>query len=54
MGEGRGEGRGILCRVKTDNSKSPRKAQIDRPDAADYEGDLELFQASLDFVKSAR
>ena len=28
--------------------------QIDRPDAADYEEDLELFQASLDFVKSAR
>jgi hypothetical protein len=25
--------------------------QIDRPDAADYEKDLELFQASLDFVK---
>ena len=28
--------------------------QIDRADAADYEKDLELFQASLDFVKSAR
>ena len=27
--------------------------QIDRADAADYEKDLELFQASLDFVKSA-
>ena len=25
--------------------------QIDRDDAADYEKDLELFQASLDFVK---
>lgn len=25
--------------------------QIDRADAADYEKDLELFQASLDFVK---
>ena len=25
--------------------------QIDRPNAADYEKDLELFRASLDFVK---
>jgi hypothetical protein len=28
--------------------------QIDREDAAEYEKDLELFQASLEFVKSAR
>ena len=28
--------------------------QIDRAEAADYEKDLELFQASLDFVKSGR
>jgi len=28
--------------------------QIDREDAADYAKDLELFQASLDFVKSGR
>ena len=28
--------------------------QIDRADAADYEQDLELFQASLAFVKGAR
>ena len=28
--------------------------QIDRADAADYEKDLELFQASLDFVKAGR
>ena len=28
--------------------------QIDRTDAAEYEKDLALFQASLDFVKSAR
>ncbi len=28
--------------------------QIDRADATEYEKDLELFQASLDFVKSAR
>ena len=28
--------------------------QIDRADAADYEKDLELFRASLDFVKAAR
>ena len=28
--------------------------QIDRANAADYEKDLELFQASLDFVKNAR
>ena len=25
--------------------------QIDRPDAADYEKDIELFRAALDFVK---
>ena len=28
--------------------------QIERADAADYEKDLELFQASLDYVKAAR
>jgi hypothetical protein len=28
--------------------------QINRADAADYEKDLELFQASLEFVKAAR
>ena len=28
--------------------------QIDRSDAADYEKDLELFQASLEFVKAGR
>jgi hypothetical protein len=28
--------------------------QIDRADAADYAKDLELFQASLDFVKAGR
>ena len=28
--------------------------QIDRADAADYEKDLELFQASLEFVKTSR
>lgn len=28
--------------------------QIDRAEAADYEKDLELFQASLDFVKGGR
>ena len=28
--------------------------QIDRADAADYEQDLQLFQASLDFVKTGR
>jgi hypothetical protein len=28
--------------------------QIDRADAADYEKDLELFQASLEFVKATR
>ena len=28
--------------------------QIDRADAADYEKDLELFRASLEFVKSGR
>jgi hypothetical protein len=28
--------------------------QIDRADAADYEKDLDLFRASLEFVKSGR
>lgn len=28
--------------------------QIDRADAADYEKDLELFQASIEFVKGSR
>ena len=28
--------------------------QIDRTDAADYENDIELFRASLEFVKGAR
>jgi hypothetical protein len=28
--------------------------QIDRADAAEYEKDLELFQASIEFVKGAR
>jgi hypothetical protein len=28
--------------------------QIDRADAADYEKDLELFRASLEFVKASR
>jgi hypothetical protein len=28
--------------------------QIDRADAAEYEKDVELFQASLEFVKAAR
>ena len=28
--------------------------QIDRADAAEYEKDLDLFQASLEFVKGAR
>jgi hypothetical protein len=28
--------------------------QIDRPDAGDYAKDLELFQASIDFVKTGR
>jgi hypothetical protein len=28
--------------------------QINRADAADYEKDLELFQASIDFVKAGR
>ena len=28
--------------------------QIDRPEAPDYEKDLELFQASLEFVKAGR
>jgi hypothetical protein len=28
--------------------------QIDRAEAAEYEKDLQLFQASLEFVKAAR
>ena len=35
--------------------KSSREwIQIDRADAADYEHDLELFRASLEFVKGAQ
>jgi len=33
---------------------TPEWIQIDRPDAADYEKDLELFRASLEFVKASR
>jgi len=35
-------------------ASSPEWIQIDRAEAADYEKDLALFQASLDFVKAAR
>ena len=36
-------------------SGSPREwIQINRPDAVDYEKDLELFRASLEFVKAGR
>jgi hypothetical protein len=35
-------------------SSSREWIQIDRAEAADYEKDLELFQASLEFVKGAR
>lgn len=35
-------------------SSSREWIQIDRADAADYEQDLELFRASLEFVKGAR
>ena len=35
-------------------SSSREWIQIDRAEAADYEKDLPLFQASLDFVKAAR
>lgn len=35
-------------------SSSREWIQIDRIDATDYELDLELFRASLEFVKSAR
>ena len=33
---------------------SPEWVQINRGDAADYEQDLELFQAAIDFVKGGR
>ena len=35
-------------------SSSREWIQIDRADAAEYEEDLELFRASLEFVKAAR
>jgi len=35
-------------------SSSREWIQIDRAEAADYEKDLPLFQASLEFVKAAR
>ena len=35
-------------------SSSREWIQIDRADAADYVQDLDLFQASLEFVKAAR
>ena len=38
----------------TSSSTNKEWIQIDRPDAADCEEDLELFQAAFDFVKSAR
>ena len=33
---------------------TPEWIQINRPDAADYEKDLELFKTSLEFVKTGR
>jgi hypothetical protein len=33
---------------------TPEWIQINRPDAADYEKDLELFKTSLQFVKTGR
>ena len=35
-------------------SSSREWIQIDRADAADYEQDVELFRASIEFVKGAR
>ena len=35
-------------------TSSKEWVQIDRADAAEYEKDLELFQASLEFVRGAR
>lgn len=34
-------------------ASSPEWIQIDRAEAADYEKDLDLFRASLEFVRSA-
>jgi hypothetical protein len=36
------------------SASSSEWIQIDRADAAEYQKDLELFQASLEFVKAAR
>ena len=47
--------RGDVVSVQPGGMASTREwVQIDRADAAEYEKDLELFQASLEFVKSAR
>ena len=35
-------------------ASSKEWVQIDRADAAEYEKDLELFRASMEFVKAAR
>jgi len=47
--------RGDVVQFKPGGMASSREwIQIDRADAADYEHDLELFRASLEFVKGAR
>ena len=47
--------RGDVVPFKPGGMASSREwIQIDRAEAAEYEKDLELFQASLDFVKAAR
>ena len=47
-------GNGLGLRLPVAMPSSREWIQIEREDAADYDKDLELFQASLDFVKAAR
>ncbi|MHB1084850.1 MAG: hypothetical protein ACYCZA_08415 [Thiobacillus sp.] len=47
--------RGDIVSFQPSGMASTREwVQIDRAEAAEYEKDLALFQASLDFVKAAR
>jgi hypothetical protein len=41
-------------RIGVYDARAKFSEPIERADAADYEKDMELFQASLEFVKAAR
>jgi hypothetical protein len=47
--------RGNVVQFQPGGMESSREwVQINRPEAADYENDLQLFQDSLEFVKAGR